>query len=788
MTWGRQLECASGDSSRTGVKRRQKATLVLNIVWFALVVLLPRGTLAQTQPSQPASPSGSPASSQSPSQPEGVNADGYVVHQSIEVGYRFSDQNGNSNMYDTLVNLQQGPRLLEQTLSMQSPAHTGFLFDNLLLSSFGWGGDPNNALRLRADKGKWYDFQGSFRRDQNFFDYDLLANPLNPPSSTPNIPITESPHLFASVRRMSDVDLTLLPQSKVSLRIGYSRNNMGGPSYSSFHEGTDVSLFQPQNFTVNEYRIGIDFKLAPRTVVSYDQTLNYFKGDTSWQLNPFAEVPLPGGAGSVSLGLPINTGAAQPCAVPAGSTSLVDPATGTLTNIACNAYFSYLRTQRVRTSTPTERYSVRSSAIERLDFTASYAYSASDTSTPLNESFDGLVSRTRTRAYTINGFANAKQISNVAQAGATFHVRRNLKLIYTFYLWNYRIPESFLSTEEDQNVAGTGACLPPTCSLLVPLNDPSIIPTTIPTSTQTSFNQNMMRNQLQLAWNLSKTMGFTVGFRYSRQNLIHILDFQTADVDNILVNGLTPLITFWARPSSQLRFNFSYEHTNYDNMIVRIGPRKQAGYRFQAGYTPRPWAVLGGSVNLQESSNNDQLTDYRAHNRNYGLTASINPRERFSLDFSYNFNGVLQNSLICFNDTPPLGVTLPVVTGAGSCAAGLYNDPANPLLTNAYFTSNTNYGLATIMVKPMKRVTTRVGYSLSSVRGTTPQFNILQPLGALSYNYQQPVGNLSVDMGHAVTGNAGWNYYQYNEQSFAGPTLPRYFHANNVTLSLVYAF
>ena len=44
---------------------------------------------------------------------------------------------------------------------------------------------------------------------------------------------------------------------------------------------------------------------------------------------------------------------------------------GTLTNLACNAYFSYSRSQRVRTSTPTERLSLRSSYFNRLDLTAS---------------------------------------------------------------------------------------------------------------------------------------------------------------------------------------------------------------------------------------------------------------------------------------------------------------------------------------------------------------------------------------------------------------------------------
>jgi hypothetical protein len=39
-----------------------------------------------------------------------------------------------------------------------------------------------------------------------------------------------------------------------------------------------------------------------------------------------------------------------------------------------------------------------------------------------------------------------------------------------------------------------------------------------------------------------------------------------------------------------------------------------------------------------------------------------------------------------------------------------------------------------------------------------------------------------------VTLKAAWNYYQYGEGSFVGPTAPRYFHANNTTLALRYAF
>ena len=152
-------------------------------------------------------------------------------------------------MYNTLLNLHSGVRVFDQSLSMQSTTHESLLFDNLYVTSFGWGGDPNNAMLLRMDKNKWYDFRTNFRRDQNYFDYDLLANPLNPSTSTPTILVNSSPHTFATTRRMTDIDLTLLPQAWISFRLGYSHNNMTGPSNSSFHEGTDVLLSQPWNTT-----------------------------------------------------------------------------------------------------------------------------------------------------------------------------------------------------------------------------------------------------------------------------------------------------------------------------------------------------------------------------------------------------------------------------------------------------------------------------------------------------------------------------------------------------------
>jgi hypothetical protein len=629
-------------------------------------------------------------------------------------------------------------------------------------------------LRLRADKNKWYNFQGSFRRDQNFFDYDLLVNPLNPPTSSPSIPALNSPHAFDTTRRMTDIDLTLLPQSMVSFRFGYSHNNMTGPSFSSVHTGTDALLLQPWNTTMNAFRFGVDFKIAPRTVLSYDQFLDYYRGDTNEQLSSFAMAFLPGG-GTVELGLPIDTANKNPCAIVPPATSLIN-STGTLTNLDCNGYFSYLRNQRIRTSIPTERLSLRSNYFQRVDFVGSFAYSSADMNTPLDESSSGLQTRGNVLAFTDTGAGSARQISNVLDLEATVHLTEHVRLIDKFYFWAFRIPENGNFTEVDSVCTGA-------CTLLTPLS--ATAPETTTTIDQASFNQSWYRNQTEVAWDITKKVGASIGFRYSDQIFNHFNDFLTGDEDHFVVKGYTGLLTFWARPIHALRLNFNMEHTNFDNVIVRIAPRKQSQYRLQVGYTPRPWAVLGGSINLFQQSNGDSSTNYLGHNRNYGLTASLAPNERFALDLAYNYNDVIQNALICFNDTPPPGVSLPFVNNALSCAA---NDPGNPLLNNSYYTNHTNFGMATVRFKPVKRLTVNLGTSITNVDGSIPQFNILQPLGSAQYIYYQPVANVSVDLTHKFAWNSGWNYYQYNEGSFVGPTAPRYFHANTVTESLRYVF
>jgi opacity protein-like surface antigen len=49
------------------------------------------------------------------------------------------------------------------------------------------------------------------------------------------------------------------------------------------------------------------------------------------------------------------------------------------------------------------------------------------------------------------------------------------------------------------------------------------------------------------------------------------------------------------------------------------------------------------------------------------------------------------------------------------------------------------------------------------------------------------MASLAVELSKHVIYKTGWNYYDYNEKSAPGPTLPRDFRGNTLTMSLRYS-
>ncbi|CAN5654230.1 hypothetical protein BH10ACI4_BH10ACI4_24070 [soil metagenome] len=743
-----------------------------------------------------------------------VSPEAYTIHQTIDFGGRIVDRSGSGPMWNTLVNESSGPRLFGQNLQMHAKDHSAprLLFDDLNMSSFGFGGDPNNVVMLRLSKGKLYKFSGLFRRDRNYFDYNLLSNPLIPATSNPYLPVLSSPHLSNTVRRMTDTNLTLMPLSRFAVRLGYSSNIWQGPSFSTLHEGADALLSQSLRNSTENYAIGLDWKVVPKTLVSYDQYVTHYRGDTSWSLAG-QNYQLSNGA-PVSLGIDIFTANSAPCAAPIANAT-TSPAT---VNPACNGYLAYTRSAPTRGLYPTEQLRLISSSIDRVQMTGRIAYSQSRNNVPqYQEFFNGLTTRTALRQSIDTGTAAVKRINVTAEGAATVEVTSKLSLIESFQFSNFRIPGRTTLAESAffgasmlaaPSTFSAATCPPPYTAATCPQHTTSSTADLSSTQSSRFLQQKSKANTIQVAYQPVAYGGLSVGYRYRDREIVNSANVIlqetyyptralrgdcatgtvlangtcqaqtiTTGIDNVPIHEHWGLFGLWLQPTQQLRMNFNTDVMYADNTYTRISPRQLQHYRFRATYRPQKWISIAGAVNILESRNNVFGIHHLQHSRDYSISASVARSERWAFDLNYSHDSVFSRTDICY-----------VSSAAPATAPGCVTDPAPYLLGTAYYNEPTNFGSANLMLHPMDRVTANVGYIVSSVNGQTEFLNPRQVPGSLQSLYETPYGRVGVGLTHRLTGNAEWRFKEYNESGPSGPTLPRSFRGNLYTLNLRYSY
>ncbi len=745
------------------------------------------------------------ARAQQAEEQKGVDQGNYNIKQSIEFGGRFTNLSGNIQAYDTFVNLQQGPRLLGFTTEMRSLDHHATVFDRLYFSNFGYGGDPNMATRLRVSKNKWYNLDALFRKDENVWDYALQANPLNPTTPFPNGPA------------------------------GY-----GAPACTSCvltNEGTEQALFENYKTTINTYRIGVDFRFVPRTNFSYDQIWNYYKGDdgiTDPFQNPLFKLA---NGNAVDLGWSLNAGASQPC----GGTFL---ATG-FVNPGCSAAFSYFNHGRTRTNTPTEQFSMQSSYWNDLDLSARVTYSGGDTNVfGYNENFFGRTSRTNVRNDSFTGPVHGRHVAATGDFGATWHISNKLDFLDSFHFANWHNPAQFISSEcpffssnllTPPNVFSTAVALPITCAAPAdgvagtPVHSTSSGPDISLLNVSQFLKQDEKTNLAEVEYRFSPRFGAILGYRYRARTEVdtsfasgtfvffpNLQNGRTppapyntgtcpaaqnlADGTCILTmpgqssSGETPIHEYaavfglWAHPTSNWRISFDADLMSADNSFTRVSPRQSQEYRVRSKYRAAGWLNLNGSVTIWEGRNNVFQTNDLQHNRAYGISALIQPNEKYAMEIGYDYNDVFSQILICY-----------ISVAAGQNGPGIQACPDVPGLVQqlSTYTNKSHYGFFDFTISPVRRLTARVGANLTGTSGTQlrldPQALIPnQVTGPLNSKWLHPFGGFDYQLAKGWTGKVFWDYYGYHEDLTAGAVqdvfAPRNFRGNLVTLSVRYAF
>ncbi len=620
----------------------------------------------------------------------------YAVRGSVELGGRVADAQGNQQMYNTLVDLQSGPRFLSQELSMESLSRQGVLFDNLYMSSFGLGGDPEGMVRLRMNKAKWYDFVALYRRDKNYFDYDLFVNPLqangganyyvpfingttyngnavlNGNYSPQAVPwFTDSPHLQAMTRNMGDFSLTLLPESKVTFRLGYARN----ASYGLLDTTVSASAGQGEDsqWRSDRYQIGADLKMLPRTTLSFDFFWEHDKTDFNFldnnQLFTLQGTTLP-----VDIGLtffPYYSSSASGTNSTSCTTQPIIPSTGVfILSLNCTgALLQYFKQGNVRTNIPTGQFSLVSNYFHKLDVTASGSYSSANSDfLNYNEFSYGL------SPSLLNGPSTNGRVTANADLGLTYHFTDSLFASNKFRWVDWHQSGLFTSTQLNCSHASGSTLL---SAFLNPCGQATALfgyisgvnPGASLAGNAASGNflssnaygtligERSFFNTTKLTWQPSRRTSLYAGYRFTRRELkdgtgdgltptVYVQN-QTvitnvcqlsgnpqacttftpstgAGVDVERINQHTGLLGVVLRPVDNWRINSDLELTYADNYFTVLSPRHQQRFRLYTTYKMKQWGSVHAGAHFVESRN-----DFGAGELIEGTTTPLFPATFF---------------------------------------------------------------------------------------------------------------------------------------------------------------
>jgi hypothetical protein len=788
-----------------------------------------------------------------------VVQNGFVIHETADLGGHIAGVVGSGAMYDTLVNIHSGPRVLGETFTMHAvPGSKHTLLDSLTAISDGFGGDPYNFAKLDFSKGKLYEFNGTFHRDRQYFDYDLLNNPSIPKGlSIPIGPagslgsfaipqVQQSPVLFNTVRRMTDTNLTIFPISKVTFRLGYAQNVFQGPSMSPSRSvgKTQFMTEEYQRNSTDDFLGAIDWKPAQQTKFTFQEQVTHYKEDSYYILAPNSLTVQEADGTPVALGnwdqytaysssnctSSIKT-AGVVLVNPSGSIGLpvVDP--------ACSVYSSYLRSQPTRILYPTELFQFQSSSIRNIAMNGDFRFTKANSNLPnYYENFQGLVAEAATaatvntpaypaqavRTATFTGNATAQRRDVGGDFGITWQATKALSLSDQIDYSNVHqpgmadisagitantptnpnatinyagplVPGVNLSTSGITTVAGTGAAIP----------------------AYDYFGQKFVTNNATASWDPSSRATFALTYRYRTHTIAQgAASGPNASIITINENG--GIFNAALRPTDHWDINGTVEVLYDDNAFTPVGPRQTKHYRVHTLYRPKHWATLSGTFNDLERHNNTNNTgtpsatgpiDHVDHSRSVSMGAVLAPNEHYGLDLNYAYSDVYTATNICF------------LSGATAAMPGVDTGVLCPGTTTTWYARDfadapTQSASIALALSPVHSIHARVGYRISAVSGNQLFTDALQVNGSLQSAYQTPYVHVAwtVHPGWVWSGN--YDYYGYGEGGpsgalecsnatsaaaaaapFAcpvnppsGPSAPRNFHANLLTLSMHYEF
>ncbi|MBX7221437.1 MAG: hypothetical protein K1Y36_15915 [Blastocatellia bacterium] len=188
----------------------------------------------------------------------------YSILTSLEVGYRWVDQNGSLPTYLSDVNVRQGFRVFDYSMDMRSLDGKGALFDFLRMDVQNAGGDQGQYFSFRADKTRAYKFDANVRR----FNYW---------KSQPTYALNQ--HNFDLRQQVSDFNLKLFPQRKFRVNLYYGRSMAKGPYVTTYdYERDEFPINGRSRWEANDFRFGFDTSIK-KWDIFFEQMFRLYRDD-----------------------------------------------------------------------------------------------------------------------------------------------------------------------------------------------------------------------------------------------------------------------------------------------------------------------------------------------------------------------------------------------------------------------------------------------------------------------------------------------------------------------------
>ena len=140
---------------------------------------------------------------------------------------------GDFDVYRSVVNLGQGPKLFAVDLVFRDPSKR--YFDKATLRMNSWGGDPYNTARFDIEKQRLYSFSVDYR---NIAYYNFLPSYADPSAANG---VYFSQESFDQQRRFLSTELDLFPGRRIVPYLSYTRDWNSGSGITDFANGSNNS-------------------------------------------------------------------------------------------------------------------------------------------------------------------------------------------------------------------------------------------------------------------------------------------------------------------------------------------------------------------------------------------------------------------------------------------------------------------------------------------------------------------------------------------------------------------